>query len=87
MIASTRIAEIYASMGFYKSAARYQAVALTYYQNEYLLDWVLEGRRKYFERLADGKETRPPTLLTARPDPEAGVSRAGSGSLRHVRSE
>jgi tetratricopeptide (TPR) repeat protein len=65
MIASTRIAEIYAARGFYKTAARYQGVALSYYHNEYLVDWVVEGRMKFFQRLAEGKESTPPTLLTA----------------------
>jgi tetratricopeptide (TPR) repeat protein len=65
MIASTRIAEIYAARGFYQTAARYQGVALSYYHGEYLVDWVMEGRQRYFERLAEGKETTPPTLLTA----------------------
>jgi hypothetical protein len=64
MFASTRIAEIYAARGYYKTAARYQGIALTYYHNEYLVDWVLEGRKRYFERLAEGKESSPPTLLT-----------------------
>jgi len=65
MIASTRIAEIYASRGYYKTAARYQGIALSYYHNEYLVDWVMEGRKRYFERLGEGKETVPPTLLSA----------------------
>ena len=65
MIASTRIAEIYAARGFYKTAARYEGIALSYYHNEYLVDWVLEGRKGYFERLDEGKETTPPTLLSA----------------------
>jgi len=65
MIASTRIAEIYAARGFYKTAARYEGIALSYYHNEYLVNWVLEGRKGYFERLGEGKETSPPTLLSA----------------------
>jgi len=77
MIASTRIAEIYASRGYYKTAARYQGIALSYYHNEYLVDWVLEGRKRYFERLAEGKETIPPTLLTG----NFGVRRDGRPSL------
>jgi tetratricopeptide (TPR) repeat protein len=65
MIASTRMAEIYASLGSYKTAARYQDIALSYYHNEYLIDWVMEGRKRYFEQLAEGKVSRPPTLLFA----------------------
>jgi tetratricopeptide (TPR) repeat protein len=65
MIASTRIAEIYAARGFYKTAARFEGIAMSYYHSEYLVDWVVEGRKRYFERLAEGKETGPPTLLSA----------------------
>jgi tetratricopeptide (TPR) repeat protein len=85
MIASTRIAEIYAARGYYKTAARYQGIALSYYHNEYLVDWVVEGRKRYFERLADGKETSPPTLLTGysparREAAAASTARPGGGS-------
>lgn len=76
MIASTRIAEIYAARGYYKTAARYQGIALSYYHNEYLVDWVVGGRMRYFERLAEGKELNPPTLLTG----NLGVRRDVRGS-------
>ncbi len=87
MIASTRIAEIYASRGFYKTAARYEGIALSYYHNEYLLDWVLEGRKRFFERLAEGKETGPPTLLSANPGLKKHTAPGGSRSAGHVESE
>jgi tetratricopeptide (TPR) repeat protein len=88
MIAATRIAEIYAHGGFYKTAARYQAVALTYYHNEYLLDWVLEGRKKYFERLSQGEESRPPTLLTVNAGRATRLPNGGgSASTRHPDDE
>ncbi len=67
MIASTRIAEIFASRGHYKKAAEYQSQAMDYYHRQYLVDWVIEGRQRYFERLADGKETVEPTLLSINP--------------------
>lgn len=63
MIAATRIAEIHASEESYETAAHYQSVAMRYYHSEYLLDWVLEGRKKYFERLGDGEFQGPPGLL------------------------
>jgi len=66
MIGSTRIAEIYAANGRYESAARFAAYAMNFYHREYLVDWVIEGRKRYFERLANGEETSPPTLLTSR---------------------
>jgi tetratricopeptide (TPR) repeat protein len=65
MIACTRMAEIVAHSGDYARAAEHQNQALEYYQGEYLVDLMLEGRRKYFERLAAGEtQTPPPTLLS-----------------------
>ena len=65
MIACTRLAEIAAMSGDYTSAAAYQKRAMDYYQNEYRVDWMLEGRRQYFERLGTGDTHAPaPTLLT-----------------------
>ncbi|UCH84590.1 MAG: hypothetical protein JSW50_02535, partial [Candidatus Latescibacterota bacterium] len=63
MIGCTRIAEIYAAKGRYESAARWEAYAMNFYHGEYLMDWVIEGRQRYFDRLAKGEETVPPTLL------------------------
>ncbi len=86
MIASTRIAEIYAARGYYKTAARYEGIALSYYHNEYLVDWVMEGRKRYFERLGEGKETVPPTLLSANirrgREPVAGRTAGPTGRAR-----
>ena len=67
LIASTRIAEIFAQRGRYEEAAKQQAHAMTFYHREYLVDWVVEGRQRYFERLAEGKESVPPTLLSVIP--------------------
>jgi tetratricopeptide (TPR) repeat protein len=67
MIGSMRIAEIYAANKRYESAARFAAYAMNFYHREYLVDWVIGGRQRYFERLASGEETTPPTLLTSRP--------------------
>jgi tetratricopeptide (TPR) repeat protein len=65
MIASTRVAEIHALDGDYLRAAEFQARALDFYQNEYRIDWIIEGRQGYFERLAEGVEALPtPTLLS-----------------------
>jgi tetratricopeptide (TPR) repeat protein len=64
MIAAARIAEIHAFTGDYPLAAEYEDRALEHYQNEYRVDWMLEGRKRYFERLAEGKEALPhPALL------------------------
>jgi tetratricopeptide (TPR) repeat protein len=65
MIAYTRMAEIVAVSGDYARAAEHQKQALEYYQGEYLVDLMLEGRQRYFERLAAGEtQTPPPTLLS-----------------------
>lgn len=87
MIASTRIAEIYAHGGYYKTAARYQAVALSYYHNEYLVDWVLEGRKRFFERLSEGKEAGPPTLLAMCAARATALPHGGSSSITRVEDE
>ncbi len=63
LIASTRAGEILGSQGRYKSAAKHYERAVKFWHREYLYDWVLEGRKRYFERLDRGTETTPPTLL------------------------
>ena len=65
MIACTRAAEILAARGDFKSAAKHYEHAESFWHNEYLYDWVLEARQHYFERVAEGKETVKPSLLTA----------------------
>jgi tetratricopeptide (TPR) repeat protein len=67
LIASTRIAEVFAQRGQYEEASKHQAYAMKFYHREYLIDWVVEGRQRYFERLAKGEETVPPTLLSVNP--------------------
>lgn len=64
MIAATRAAEILASRGDYEAAARHYETAGKFWHMEYLYDWVLEARERYFERIKDGEETAVPTLLT-----------------------
>jgi tetratricopeptide (TPR) repeat protein len=64
MIATTRTAEIIASRGDYEKASEVQGSAMDFYHHEYLVDWVIEGRQRYFKRLADGEETIEPTLLS-----------------------
>jgi len=51
--------------GAYAREAEHQRRVLEHYQGEYLVDLMLEGRQKYFERLAAGEtQTPPPTLLS-----------------------
>jgi tetratricopeptide (TPR) repeat protein len=63
MIACARMAEIMALSGDYQRAAEYQRRALDYYQGEYRVDWMLEGRQQYFQRLAAGDVQGPPPAL------------------------
>ncbi|MEJ2720958.1 MAG: hypothetical protein P8181_07425 [bacterium] len=67
LIASMRLAEIYAANKHYDSAAKFAGYAMNFYHGEYLVDWIIEGRQRYFERLANGQESVPPTLLTSNP--------------------
>ncbi|MEE9270248.1 MAG: hypothetical protein V3V49_08300 [Candidatus Krumholzibacteria bacterium] len=67
MLAAQRVAEIYAAREKYKTAAEYIGRAQDFYHKEYLVDWILSGRKRYFERLADGKETVTPNLLSVNP--------------------
>ncbi len=64
MIACTRAAEILASRGEYKAAAKHYERAGTFWHKELYYDWLFEARKRYFERLDEGKETTPPTMLT-----------------------
>lgn len=68
MLSCTRLAEIAAASGDYAGAVELQKQALDFYQNEYRVDWMIEGRRQYFERLGSGEAHAPaPTLLSAAP--------------------
>jgi len=64
MIAATRAGEILASRGEYKAAAKHYETAGTFWHKELYYDWLFEARKRYFERLDEGKETTPPTMLT-----------------------
>lgn len=67
MLAASRAAEIFGSRGDYRSAARYLDRAMQYYHKEFFVDWLLQGRKRYYDRLADGKETGGPSLYSATP--------------------
>jgi tetratricopeptide (TPR) repeat protein len=67
MLAACRAAEIHGARGDYRSAARTLSRALDYYHREYLMDWIIEGRQRYYERLADGREKITPTLFCSTP--------------------
>ena len=62
MLAASRAAEIQGARGDYKAASKSLSRALEYYSKEFLLDWILEGRQRYYDRLVKGRETVAPTL-------------------------
>ena len=64
MLASARAGEILGSMGEYKAASKHYERAGKFWHKEFLFDWVMAARQRYFDRLDQGKETTPPTLLT-----------------------
>jgi tetratricopeptide (TPR) repeat protein len=66
MVAAARAGEIHGLHGAYAAAEERYREAARYWHKEFLYDWVLEGRRRYYERLRDGKETIEPTLLAVR---------------------
>jgi tetratricopeptide (TPR) repeat protein len=64
MLASSRIAEIYGAREDYENASRWLDEAMEHYQKEFLIDWILAGRRRFYERLRSGEAADPPRLLT-----------------------
>jgi tetratricopeptide (TPR) repeat protein len=67
MLASSRIAEIHGARGDYDGASRWLGTAMDYYQKEFLIDWLLQGRRRFYDQLRKGKTTAAPRLLTSVP--------------------
>jgi tetratricopeptide (TPR) repeat protein len=65
MVAATRAGEILGAKGDYTAAMKHYERAGKFWRKEFLYDWVLEARRRYFERLKSGAETTPPSLLSA----------------------
>ena len=81
MLAAARASEIHAARREYKMAAKYLERARDFYHKEYLIDWVLDGRKRYFDRLADGKETVTPSILVG----ESPRAPGGSGATTQPR--
>jgi tetratricopeptide (TPR) repeat protein len=63
MLAASRAAEIHGARGDYKSAAQRLDRAMEYYRQEFLVDWILEARKRYYERLKDGELEGKPRLF------------------------
>jgi hypothetical protein len=68
MLASARIGEISAAAGNWRSAAGWMGRAAGENQDIDKLDWLLQGRQRYFEELGEDAARWPaPTLLPAAP--------------------
>jgi tetratricopeptide (TPR) repeat protein len=67
MLAASRTAEIHGARCEYDRAADWLGVAAKYYRKEFLVDWVLEGRQRYYRRLRDGDEISAPRILAPPP--------------------
>jgi tetratricopeptide (TPR) repeat protein len=64
MLAASRAAEIHGVRGDYDQAADLLGSAMKYYSGEFLVDWVLEGRQRYYRRLHEDEELSAPRILT-----------------------
>lgn len=67
LVACARAGEILASRDEFEAAAKHYERAGSFWHKEYLLDWVLKARERYFKRLKSGEETGRPTLITSAP--------------------
>jgi tetratricopeptide (TPR) repeat protein len=65
MIAATRAGELTGVAGEYKRSSEYFKKARERWHKEFLLDWLLEGRQRYFKRLDEGKEMPPISWFAA----------------------
>ena len=66
LVAGTRAGELTGAAGSYEAAAEYFRRARELWHREFLYDWLIEGRRRYFERLASGEEFPPYRWFAAR---------------------
>ena len=66
LIAGTRAGELTGAAGSYQAAALYYKRAGKLWHHEFLYDWLIEGRQRYFERLAAGEELPPYRWFAAR---------------------
>ncbi len=65
MIASSRIAEIHGARGEYKAAKKRLERGMKFYHREFLYDWILESRARYYDRLKNGDDMPPPRLFSS----------------------
>jgi tetratricopeptide (TPR) repeat protein len=67
LIACSRLAEIHGSRLQYEEAAHYLDMAPQFYHKEFLFDWLFEGRKRFYERVASGELVTTPTLFSRIP--------------------
>ncbi|MFH1755018.1 MAG: tetratricopeptide repeat protein [Candidatus Latescibacterota bacterium] len=70
MLAAVRMAEIKGMQGDYDAAGSYLDKGLSYYHKEFLVDMLIEGRKRYYERLKKGELKMEPSVLLATPLPD-----------------
>jgi tetratricopeptide (TPR) repeat protein len=66
LIAGTRAGELTGAAGSYEAAAEYFRRARELWHREFLYDWLLDGRQRYFERLDRGEALPPYRWFAAR---------------------
>lgn len=69
MLAAVRMAEIKGLQGDYNAAIKYLDDGLDYYHKEFLIDMLIEGRKRFYERLKKGELNVDPSVLIASPLP------------------
>jgi tetratricopeptide (TPR) repeat protein len=70
MLAAVRMAEIMGMRGDYKAAKKYLDAGLDYYHKEFLIDMLIEGRKRFYDRLKKGELDVVPSVLVATPLPD-----------------
>jgi len=75
MLAAVRMAEIMGMQGDYDAARKYLENGLHYYHKEFLIDMLIEGRIRFYERLKDGElHVDPSVLIASQPPLQAPLS-------------
>jgi tetratricopeptide (TPR) repeat protein len=69
MLAALRMAEIKGMQGDFRAAREHLDEGLDYYHKEFLIDMLIEGRKRFYERLEKGELEVDPTVLIANPLP------------------
>jgi hypothetical protein len=65
MMAAARVGEMSAVTGNYRTAANWMGRAAESHQDIFRLDWLLQGRQRYFQELDENQKAWPPPTLLA----------------------